>query len=113
MSSTYLERTNQRRQVGRLIRGMTFNLDLINGRGAYRIPAKIAKRLDEIIGQDFSDIMNDAGFYRDSTGDSRRNPGSWKTGGRTNHGGESAKDWVPSERFWPVLSAVMGHFAPT
>ncbi|WP_209833785.1 hypothetical protein [Ruegeria sp. HKCCE3926] len=113
MSSTYIERTKQRRECARLIRAMTTNLDLKYGRGAYRIPIKVAKRLEEIVGQDFSDIMQDAGFYRDATGRSHGKPGIWRTGGRTQHAGESIRDWNPkTARFWAMLGAAMGHFAP-
>jgi len=111
--STYLDRTRQRKECARLLRAVTANLDVKHGRGAWRISGKIATRLEEIICEDTSEVLQDAGFYRDTTGHPRRNPGVWMTGGRTNHGGESAKDWVPSDRFWPVLRAVMGRFAPS
>ncbi|WP_298845978.1 hypothetical protein [uncultured Ruegeria sp.] len=76
------------------------------------MPIRVAARIAEIVGRDFSDIMQDAGFYRDTTEDPRRNPGVWKTGGRTSHGGEPIRDWAPADRFWAMLGAVMGHFAP-
>lgn len=112
MISTYLDRTRQRRECARLLRAVTANLDLKHGRGAYRIPVEIAERLEEIIGEDTKEVLQDSGFYRDTTGDTKRKTAEFKTGGRTLHGGELIRDWVPSDRFWVALSAVMGHFAP-
>ena len=107
-----------RRECVRLIRANTFAQDADNGRGAYRVPRAVASKIQRIIDgdslraidSDFSEIMQDAGFYRDVTGDPRRKPGQWMTGGRTHHGGEEVTDWVPNHRFWPLLKAVVATF---
>ncbi|WP_282118538.1 hypothetical protein [Ruegeria atlantica] len=104
-----------RRECSRLIRANTFAQDADNGRGAYRVPRPVAERIESIIDGDsarlidssFYDIMQDAGFHRDVTGDPRRKPGHWVTGGRTSHGGEEVTDWVPHPRFWTLLTAII------
>ena len=117
----YVERTKLRRECARLIRANTLAQDADKGRGAYKVPQNVAKRIEDIvdgdsarlIDSDFAEIMQDSGFHRDVTGDPRRKPGNWITGGRTIHGGEEVTDWVPNARFWSLLCAIVATYGPT
>ncbi|MCL6283627.1 hypothetical protein M3P21_08795 [Ruegeria sp. 2012CJ41-6] len=116
----YAERTKLRRECSRLIRCFTLAQDADRGRSAYKVPRTVAKKIEDIVDGDsarlmssnFSEIMQDAGFYRDITGDPRRNPGNWVTGGRTIHGGEPVSKWEPGHRFFPLLRAIVAMYGP-
>ena len=97
----YVVRTKLRRECSRLIRAFTHAQDCDKGRSAYKVPTAIAKRIESIVGADFSEVMQDAGYYRP--------PGKrqWATGGRTRHGGEPVTYLRLNSRFWTLLSAIV------